>query len=279
MDLARQSFLDERADTNTETSTKFLLLTWNVRNPSWTTATVQARQLLARFPADVFVLTELKNRRGALYHMDRLRANGYRIFPTAPSGEYQVLVASRVQAQPMPLDAPLFSSRIVGIILAVGNIELKLLGLYGPSRWPITRKYATEKRFQDEVRLVVRHIESQYSLDHTIVTGDLNVIERGHVPHYADLLDWEYDFYDFFLETGLVDAYHVANPSKLDHSWYGIGGDGPGYRLDHMFMSRDLAKLLTECYYVHDFRRTGLSDHSALALTMDLSKTNTTEPV
>ncbi|WP_228811960.1 hypothetical protein, partial [Nocardia otitidiscaviarum] len=40
-----------------------------------------------------------------------------------------------------------------------------------------------------------------------VITGDLNVVEPGHVPHYRVFGTWEYDFYRAFAASGFVDVF------------------------------------------------------------------------
>jgi exodeoxyribonuclease III len=69
-------------------------------------------------------------------------------------------------------------------------------------------------------------------------------------------------------EVGMVDAFRTLNgyePRDVSWTWRRWGG---GYRLDHVLASKDLA--ITACAYIHEWRETGLSDHSALELDLEL---------
>jgi exonuclease III len=104
--------------------------------------------------------------------------------------------------------------------------------------------------------------------ENIILGGDLNVVERGHIPHYHVFGEWEYAFYESFLKFGLADAYRTLHPDTQDYSWFGKEGDG--YRFDHLFVSRNLVKYISECHYIHIPRVSKLGDHSAMYLTIGM---------
>jgi endonuclease/exonuclease/phosphatase family metal-dependent hydrolase len=80
--------------------------------------------------------------------------------------------------------------------------------------------------------------------------------ELGVVPGLRDL--------------GFHDAYRTlhgyASPSP-SWTWKRIAGHNGGWRLDHVFVSQELAPLA--CDYHHDWREQGLSDHSALETDLE----------
>ena len=60
---------------------------------------------------------------------------------------------------------------------------------------------------------------------------------------------------------GLRDAFRLLHPEGKAPTWE-WPKHGGGWRLDHLFVSPDIEPLSVE--YRHDWRRAGLSDHSAL---------------
>ncbi len=107
---------------------------------------------------------------------------------------------------------------------------------------------------------------SAYRDGPVVVTGDLNVVEPGHVPHYPVFGRWEYHFYRSFPAAGLADAYRVLHPDATAHSWIGRGGNG--YRFDHAFITTAYLPALTAGDYLHAPRHDGLSGHAAMHLTL-----------
>ena len=69
---------------------------------------------------------------------------------------------------------------------------------------------------------------------------------------------------------GFADAFralHGYGSREPSWTWRRISGHGGGWRLDHVFCSADLVP--RTCAYHHDWRDSGLSDHSALEADFD----------
>jgi exonuclease III len=98
--------------------------------------------------------------------------------------------------------------------------------------------------------------------DHGIVTFARDTNERLR-PERGD----EWDQAELALldgRTGLVDVFRALHPDARDVSW--AWPHGGGWRLDHVLASPDLEPV--EAVYHHDWRTSGLSDHSALEVTL-----------
>ena len=80
--------------------------------------------------------------------------------------------------------------------------------------------------------------------------------ELGVVPGLRDL-----GYRDSFRS---LHGYDAREPSW---TWERIAGHAGGWRLDHVFASRELRTLA--CRYHHDWRERGLSDHSALEADLE----------
>jgi exodeoxyribonuclease-3 len=60
----------------------------------------------------------------------------------------------------------------------------------------------------------------------------------------------------------------------MDYSWFGrpcADSKRNGYRFDHAFVSSTQSAAVVDCHYDHSVRTAGLTDHSALTLTLDLT--------
>jgi len=66
---------------------------------------------------------------------------------------------------------------------------------------------------------------------------------------------------------GLIDAWPLANKSRLDYSWF--TPDGRGYRMDYALVSPRLAHCVIGCEYDHDPRMRQITTHSILVLNLD----------
>jgi exodeoxyribonuclease-3 len=102
---------------------------------------------------------------------------------------------------------------------------------------------------------------------HTIVIGDLNVLEPNHIPRVPAFESEQPFAYGLFSEIGLVDAFRYASPLSCEHSWY--DRNGFGQRLDHALVSCSLIDRVAACGYVHETRGLKLSDHSGLLLRLE----------
>jgi endonuclease/exonuclease/phosphatase family metal-dependent hydrolase len=61
----------------------------------------------------------------------------------------------------------------------------------------------------------------------------------------------------------MPDAFRVAHPDVTEATWVPRGrSEEGGRRLDHIFATSDLA--VRSCRHIHEWRRQGLSDHSAI---------------
>jgi len=73
-------------------------------------------------------------------------------------------------------------------------------------------------------------------------------------------------------ELGYRDAFrslHGYGSREPSWTWRRIAGHGGGWRLDHLFASRELQSVA--CRYHHDWRERDLSDHSALEADLEVS--------
>ena len=141
-----------------------------------------------------------------------------------------------------------------------------------PSRGPKEKRNVNKRLFQDSVIYLLNSLNQNKQTTNLVVGGDLNVIDPSHIPKYPIFGDWEYEFYNTFLEVGLVDAYGTLNPNVQEYSWFGKFDDG--YRFDHLFISRCFRDDLIKCYYIHEPRISRLSDHSAMILIFKREKFN-----
>jgi len=140
------------------------------------------------------------------------------------------------------------------------------MGMYVPSRGPMEKRNVDKRKFQDQVIDLLGSLKNSDFGDKLVAGGDLNVIPPDHEPRYPFFGDWEYSFYNAFLEFGMTDAYKYLHQKGQEHSWVGRSGDG--YRFDHLFISSNFSICVNTCSYIHDSRNSKLSDHSALYLLL-----------
>ena len=236
---------------------------WNIGNPSRQRAALQAEWLRTR-PEDILVLTETKNSEGCVLLQRYFEAYGYHVvFPLPEGKEYGVMIVSKHRLVPsdLPVKIETLAARVATAKLE-GEYGLRLMGVYVPSRDASVDKISRKRQFLKNLNATM---ERSGAFHHTILCGDLNILEPAHVPHYPFFEQWEYDFYSGLEKLAFRDAFRVCHPNDRAYSWVGRTGDG--YRYDHCFLSGDLVEQLDDCGYVDEPRKTKLSDHSGMRLT------------
>ena len=66
---------------------------------------------------------------------------------------------------------------------------------------------------------------------------------------------------------GWVDAWRTLHPDDREYTWYSRPRNN-GFRLDHAFLSPELAPSLQSARHVHSTRAEGVTDHSAIVVDL-----------
>lgn len=267
--MGRQMFLfgDSKLDVVNDNvaSSEVRILAWNIQNPSIDRARKQLDWLI-QTRANVLVLTEATYSEGSLHLINQLESLGFKIFFSEPlEDKYATAICTKgFQCEEWDLKLSFLPSRLKAVILQTFLGSLRLVGMYSPTFWSVEPESATKKRraFHNQIMRIFNNLCKMGYMSNLIVGGDLNALESNHVPRIAAFKD--YDFYESFIEVGLVDAYRLLHPNAREHSWF--SHDRVGYRFDHFFVSKDLSSMMKECYYDHEQRFSRLSDHSAMWL-------------
>jgi exodeoxyribonuclease-3 len=271
--MSRQMFLHElvldKRELEAKTSREISILNWNIRNPSRERAMAQCDWIVAG-GFSVVVLTEAKYSEGCQFIRDWLQSYGFVVsLPKPDRDDYCVMIGVRgIPCEVLALQVPFLPHRLQGVRLSTAFGRVRVFGAYVPSRGPIERRNADKRSFQDQMISLLPQIAGREDHGKLIICGDMNVVERDHVPHYSIFGEWEYAFYESFLTVGLLDAFRTKHNTAHEHSWFGREDDG--YRFDHFFISQGISRSLADCSYDHAPRLRGLSDHSAMVLTLRL---------
>ncbi len=257
------------------------IMTLNIGNPSLQRAKRQIDWLENR-EEDIFVLTETKVSEGCFYLEEYFGEDGTTLFnygekakfnvwfPRSRTGDLGVMVLSRfpiVKTNSCFSENDPFFSRLVDITIDFYGREVGIMGLYVPSRDSSPEKIKRKKDFVIQYLLHLKKVSASQQTPY-VICGDLNILERSHIPQYKNFLAWEYDFYDRFDHFGYTDAFRTLHPSANEYSWVGRTNDG--YRYDHCFVAKELAPHLVECSYVHETRKIPITDHSAMTMMLEL---------
>lgn len=253
------------------------VLTWNVQHANAARTHQQAVWLVTSDLADVLVLTEVAAGRSGQLLARWLEEFGYTVYLPDPGEDdrYRVLLACRTGVlDPVDVGIKVLPHRCIAARVKLPDTQLAIVGLYVPSRGPKEKRNVAKRAFQDAVAAALADLADR--LDATgpvVITGDLNVVEPDHDPRYPVFGTWEYDFYRAFGENGFADAFRIRQPQGMDYSWFGRpSGEGKrnGYRFDHTFVTAAHRGGIRDCHYLHAIRQSGLSDHSAMTLTLAL---------
>jgi len=255
------------------------ILTINIGNPSIDRARNQVKWLEER-SEDVFVLTETKDSEGCRYIADYFLKDSYDLFsmssdkkryvffPKSNTGDLGVMIISKI-----PIDkgysiydkSHKFYSRFAACDIIFNQTKINIIGLYVPSRDSSEEKINRKKEFCSDVANYIKNVQSA----NRIVCGDLNILDRNHIPRYPTFFDWEYRFYDFFINMKYVDAFRHCYPKLNEYSWVGRTDDG--YRYDYFLISDSLAGNIKDCCFLHETRTTNkITDHSAVLLKLGI---------
>lgn len=252
-------------------STELSLLTFNIGNPSTGRAERQLAWLAGR-DEHILVLTETKASAGCRLLADAFTAAGYIVVSPEPQpGEYGAMVVSKVEAHPDQFGDKLdyLPARAAAATVPTSAGCVRVIGMYVPSRDAGYEKTERKRKWLAACRNALAATRDHC---HTILLGDLNILEPDHHPRYSFFAPFEYDFYTGLRrDHGLVDVFRHLHPGTVEHSWVGRTGDG--YRYDHVFCSASLRDHIAWCGYLHQPRQEGLSDHSALAARLTITPT------
>lgn len=251
------------------------VMTFNAQHASPTRAYGQAEWIAGQEAADLVVITEVGPGPGGSALRAALTDHGYAsVLASEPaSPDYRTVLASRgTPLTPVASGIDVLPHRGPAATVRFGGQSVALLGLYVPSRGPKERRNEAKRAFQKAVSEALPAFVAQFD-GPVIITGDLNVVEPGHIPRHTVFGEWEYDFYRSFTEAGLTDAFRALHPAAVEHSWFGRSGQG--YRFDHTFVTARHRAQIRQCTYHHAPIEQGLTDHAALSLTLDLHAAGT----
>lgn len=249
------------------------LVSWNVAGRVRLVPEQAAR--IASLKPDVVCLQEVTGRAAPLWEYG-LRSLGLEHVAHAPPpirGESRrrlaVLTATREPAEPAAVDGVPWPERALVVCLAGGR---QIVNLHSPiSQAPGLVKVRTHE--------AVYAYLSRRGENWCALCGDLNTPRREHPDgrvwtfardRYGRLRPERgerWDQAELALIRGLEShgyrdafrALHGYAQREPTWEWPRWGG---GWRLDHLIVSASVS--VAACHYAHDWRRAGLSDHSAL---------------
>lgn len=100
--------------------------------------------------------------------------------------------------------------------------------------------------------------------DKGIFIGDFNS-GKQFIDQRGDSF-WYSEYFDIMEENQYLDAWRLKQGDLREFSWYSHQGNG--YRYDHIYLHKNIAPVVSACYYEHDWRMRKISDHSAMILEL-----------
>ena len=228
------------------------LLAWNIRQGGGSRLP-RIAEALKRHDADIVVLSEYRGGTSALRLCATLHALGYR-YTTAllpPPSRNGVLVAARCPfreygALEMELPEPY---RMVSVNFAM----FRLIGIYMPNQ------LAKVPYWEALIAALSAH-----SATPALAIGDFNTC-RAYLDE-AGAIDPTAHYMDAIERIGFHDLWRHRHPERREYSWFSTRSNG--FRIDHAFLSQNLAASAGTIHYSHEERVAGLSDHSPLIVEL-----------
>jgi len=231
------------------------LLAWNIRQGGGTRLP-RITAAIAQHEADVLVISEYRGGESGERLRAALAAIGYPHVTASvpPSGGNGVLIAARQafdDGGPVS-DAVPDPCRMVRAYFGA----LRIYGIYMPNLLKKVPYWET----------LIAALAAEPLQAEAVAIGDFNTC-RAYVDE-PGAIDVCAHYMDGIEAIGFCDLWRRRYPEGREFSWYSTRGNG--FRIDHGFLSPALAERAGEIRYSHDERCTGLSDHSALLLDLDL---------
>lgn len=231
------------------------LFAWNIRQGGGTRLS-RITTAITQYDADVLILSEYRGGESGERLRAALAAIGY-VHVTAatpPAGGNGTLIAAR---QPFDDGGSLTDAipepyRIVRAYVG----PLRIYGVYMPN---LLKKVPYWQA-------LIAGLAAESLSAQSLAIGDFNTC-RAYVDE-PGAIDVCAHFMDEVAAIGYCDLWRQRYPEGREFSWYSTRGNG--FRIDHAFLSPALAGRVGEIRYSHDERTSGLSDHSALVLDLDV---------
>lgn len=245
------------------------LFHWNIDHPSLQRAQQQATWIL-QTQATIIILTGATYSQGCLFLCNWLECDGFTVFFSPPDQDDDgVIVATKgFFSQKSEQVLLCLSHRLMTVMCETPLGTLRIAGISVPSTGAEEQSKREKKPIQEGV---LERFTGGFDPEHEqylLVAGDFHALE-GAQPSYAIVETRENEANVSWLPQDLVDAYRLKHPYDREYSWF--DSKGSGYRFDYLFLSAILSPYVTDCMYVHEPRRLGLSDHSGIVLLLAVS--------
>lgn len=246
------------------------IATVNVRRSADAKRLQRLWEALTPLQCDVIVLSEFRANEAGLGLQAQLVREGFvhcALSIPPPAKGVGIMIAAR-HAFDATRD-PLRLNECFGAALCARFDELTVYGIYAPQGTP-----ARVGLFDSLAEKARAHNAAH---DAVMAIGDFNAgddaldIERNRVGQKKKRPQFTADGRFGDLCEVWTDAWRLLHPDGSEYSWYSwerSKGTFNGWRIDHALISPALLPRLRSAHYVHETRIAGLTDHSALVISL-----------
>lgn len=230
------------------------LMCWNIRHGGG--ARIERIHAAIRaHHADIVVLTEFRDNDAGRFLRNALAIDGWvnQVTSEPLPRVNGVMVASRIPFLDFDVrdEIPPEKHRWVTVLFETFG----LTGTYFPSL------HAKPPHWEHMLRIASQRANTRHLVMGDFNTGKNHIDERGSVFHYGHYIDR-------LAAAGWPEAWRHLHPRGRQYSWYSHKRNG--FRIDHAYLSPEMVPCLKTARYMHQVRKAGTSDHSALSVTLAL---------
>jgi len=232
------------------------ILSWNILQGGGKRAH-DIGEAIADVKPDIVCLQEFRNGKSAATILDACKSIGLSNIHRASSDARKntAMLASRY-----PMSVIEWNKSLDADLVFHAKIEVAHL-VAGFNKLDLFTGHVPQKKKQ------IPYLDALYQLelpafDNAMIIGDLNC----GIP-FEDSDRKSFDnthLFQALLRKGWIDSWRSRNPTTKEYSW--VSSRDNGYRYDHCLCSSATDAAIDSIRYLHDFRTSGMSDHSALVV-------------
>ena len=225
------------------------ILSWNIRQGGGSRV-VRICDYLTKFGAQIVVLSEFRNNKsGDLINKHLLRAGyKYQNISGSSGNSNSVAIFSKIECKHhlYPDCDPKYAHNII----ASEYEAFKVYGMYLPHK---------------KKHVLFDFLIKEAQKDHAgIMVGDFNT-GKNYIDQAGDSF-WYTDKLVELEDKNYIDAFRRTQGDIKEYSWYSHQKNG--YRYDHTYVDKAIEPIIKDCFYLHEWREMGLSDHSPMVLEL-----------
>ena len=225
------------------------IISWNIRQGGGSRINKIIKAIHHHNP-QILTLNEYRNNVSGVKLRTELLQLGYRyqFVTNAKTDANSVIVASKIAGESRLY--PNSDSEYADNIICASFDAFDIYGVYFPHK----KKHRLFDFLQE-------HLPAQKS---SIIAGDYNSGINGLDQKGKSF--WYEDELKALNKIGYIDAFRLKHGYVEEYSWYSHQGNG--YRYDHTYIHEDLRAITSKCYFDHQVRQDGVSDHSLMVLEL-----------